>query len=151
MTKKQNHELYFQKVKLPVRIMETLFIIMAIRCIYFVKQSQYKNDQTWIMLNGNIIRQNGLDNYANLFIFAMIIQAHLFLRMLYYNNPCANLLDRVLIGKKKQVFFRPYRYRTYLAIDFVEFVIKIWLYAIYYFVIYIGKMYIDKINDFMYF
>ncbi|KAH9419899.1 hypothetical protein DERP_001732 [Dermatophagoides pteronyssinus] len=137
MTKKQNHELYFQKVKLPVRIMETLFIIMAIRCIYFVKQSQYKNDQTWIMLNGNIIRQNGLDNYANLFIFAMIIQAYLFLRMLYYNNPCANLLDCVLIGKKKQVFFRPYRYRTYLAIDFVEFVIKIWLYAIYYFVIYI--------------
>nr|XP_027196081.1 uncharacterized protein LOC113790592 [Dermatophagoides pteronyssinus] len=135
--REQNQKQFQQIVRDPLRMMYIIMGFFALRLIYFTYSTKYSNDQTWIILNGNIIHQNGLDNYANLFVVLLIIQSIIYLNMLYYNNPNANLLDRVLIRKQKRVFFRPYHYRKYSAVDFVEFTMKTWLHLLYYFIIYV--------------
>ena len=147
--REQNQKIFRQFVRDPLRMMFIIMGFFALRLIYFAYSAEHSNDLIWIILNGNIIRQNGLDNYANLFVALLIIQSIIYLNMLYYNNPNTDLMDRVLIRKQKRVFFRPYQYRKYSAVDFVEFTMKTWLHLLYYFIIYVGKKSTDIINNFI--
>ena len=118
--------------------MNLLMIWLALRHAYFAIRCYHIHDPLWVVINSDLMVENEFDNWANIFITALLIQTTLYLNMLYLNNPTTTILDHILINRENKLFYYPYQYRHYFAVDFIGFKMKIWLYSMYLFKINVG-------------
>nr|XP_046915928.1 uncharacterized protein LOC124496452 isoform X2 [Dermatophagoides farinae] len=130
---RENPNKFQRKIHDPIRLLNVFMFWLAIRHTYFAIRYHHIRDQLWDVINSDMLGEVGFDYYANIFMVALIYQSYRYLNMLYLDNPTAQILDRVLIMRENRSFYHPYRYKQYVAVNFMVFIIKIWLYSIYIF------------------
>ena len=138
---RDNPNEFQRKIHDPIRLLKVFMIWLAIRHVYFAIRYHHIRDQFWDVINSDMLDELGFDYWSNIFVAALVYQSYQFMNMLYLDNPTAQILDRILILRENRSFYYPYRYKQYVAVNFMVFIIKIWLYSIYIFKINVGEFF----------